>query len=549
MQTVILSGRYLDASLRQLFGNIPASIIPVNGQVLLDRILNALPEHFRERIVIGVGEGAPAIVEHCRRRKYSDSVQFQTVEPTLSAGGALAQILERLPDEPTLILLGDTLLDLGEVHFGEHPIIFCSSELPASSGWSYLVVGSEGQVRESISDLDPGIPPPPGAQVVVGGYYLPSLRRTESAGPAVGPHRPSILEVLYSFQEVSHFRAVNTAGWYDFGHLDSYYKSKKALLVSRHFNSLIFDELRGTVRKQSRMVDKFVDEIRWYEALPQDLKILAPRVISSSLNSGQEPRLPHIELEYYGYPSLAELFVHKQLDLAFYRSILDKLFKILNLFREHGRLVSEQDARTIYLDKTLNRIATFCAQSESGRALFELETIRINGRELEGWPRLRGHMEELSASLADSMIPCFIHGDMCFSNILYDPGSGVVRLIDPRGKWSQEIGAGDQQYDLAKLRHSVVGLYDFIIANEYTLEGSGSDYSLVINAPRTLSLISQHFDNLVSRVARLEAIKTVEALLFLSMLPLHSDDPERQTALFLTGIARLNEVVNAKGSL
>ena len=41
---------------------------------------------------------------------------------------------------------------------------------------------------------------------------------------------------------------------------------------------------------------------------------------------------------------------------------------------------------------------------------------------------------------------------------------------------------------------------------------------------------------------KLDEIKMIEGLLFISMLPLHSDNLERQLAFFCVGIERLNEI-------
>ncbi|ECP3589223.1 hypothetical protein FZH48_26620, partial [Salmonella enterica] len=63
------------------------------------------------------------------------------------------------------------------------------------------------------------------------------------------------------------------------------------------------------------------------------------------------------------------------------------------------------------------------------------------------------------------------HGDFCFSNILYDFRSQRIKLIDPRGiNFYNELSIwGDIRYDLAKLNHSVIGRYDLIIAEHFSL--------------------------------------------------------------------------------
>ena len=62
-----------------------------------------------------------------------------------------------------------------------------------------------------------------------------------------------------------------------------------------------------------------------------------------------------------------------------------------------------------------------------------------------------------------------MHGDYCFSNILYDMRNHTIKLIDPRGFLNRERGFsfyGPYIYDYFKLAHSYIGKYDFIISGE-----------------------------------------------------------------------------------
>jgi hypothetical protein len=56
--------------------------------------------------------------------------------------------------------------------------------------------------------------------------------------------------------------------------------------------------------------------------------------------------------------------------------------------------------------------------------------------------------------------------------------------------------------------------------------------------------IQKDFDNQVTASGYdLEEIKFIEGLLFLSMLPLHSDKPQRQLAMYLTSVLIFNELL------
>lgn len=139
--------------------------------------------------------------------------------------------------------------------------------------------------------------------------------------------------------------------------------------------------------------------------------------------------------------------------------------------------------------------------------------------------------------------PCIIHGDFCFSNILYDFVNQIIRLIDPRGSFGAKGIYGDPRYDMAKLRHSVAGMYDFIVSDLFEVREDKDGFQAVIFNMQNLNPVIENFDHkLIENGYNIQHIKLIEGLLFISMLPLHQDYPKRQLMMFLTGIVRLNEV-------
>ena len=110
---------------------------------------------------------------------------------------------------------------------------------------------------------------------------------------------------------------------------------------------------------------------------------------------------------------------------------------------------------------------------------------------------------------------------------------------------------GDLSYDVAKLTHSIIGLYDYIIAGAYRL-----DVSFELNT-FTASL-SIHIDDRIVEIQELflrgnyfRVITPVDVmpsvvLLFLSMLPLHAENKSRQLALFANALRIYNLYVKDK---
>ncbi len=94
-------------------------------------------------------------------------------------------------------------------------------------------------------------------------------------------------------------------------------------------------------------------------------------------------------------------------------------------------------------------------------------------------PSLRQILVDSARHLATLVdVPAFIHGDLCFSNMLYDSRMRGIKVIDPRGvdEDGQRMIYGSQLYDVAKLAHSVLGLYDHILAGQYALSVDGQHF-------------------------------------------------------------------------
>ena len=200
-------------------------------------------------------------------------------------------------------------------------------------------------------------------------------------------------------------------------------------------------------------------------------------------------------------------------------------------------LVAEQN-KALVTKKTLNRLEQYALQS--GVDLDQAWTI--NGTSV---PSLREIYQRTSAliDMGNQHYVTLMHGDFCFSNILYDFKSKGIKVIDPRGITPDgELSVyGDLRYDVAKLAHSVLGLYDFIVGGRFYYEESAPycvHFRLYTN--ETVRNVQDLFEGMTFAGYTLGqlSIKPMVIQLFLSMLPLHHDNPLRQKA-FLANALRL----------
>ena len=196
-----------------------------------------------------------------------------------------------------------------------------------------------------------------------------------------------------------------------------------------------------------------------------------------------------------------------------------------------------------YITKTSHRIELFLNSLEP--SLFQLieNTVLINGHPCLPFAELKNTLEARLFQMYHDDDFCIMHGDYCFSNILFDVPSGIIRLIDPRGSFGDRcVGIyGDQKYDLAKLKHSAEHGYDFIVNGLYTLERNSGTIEYKLGSRECTPLVARLARELVIDLGyKNEDIDLLTSLLFLSMCPLHAEDSRRQLVMYAHGLKLLN---------
>lgn len=189
-------------------------------------------------------------------------------------------------------------------------------------------------------------------------------------------------------------------------------------------------------------------------------------------------------------------------------------------------------------NKTISRLERY--SEETG---FNIERpLQFNG---SNTPSLLNIAETLQTMISEKSeeFSTIMHGDFHFGNILYNSRNSRISVIDPRGYVSdKDLDIyGDIRYDIAKYSHSINGLYDLIIAGRYSLT-QDHNYSFFIEFEKSQhrDWLQKIFSELI--IANIAAnsleIQAITISLFLSMLPLHADRPDRQAA-FIANALRL----------
>lgn len=109
---VIIAGG-LGTRIKQLSGPLPKALVPVNGKPFIDHQMGLLEKNGVSDVVLCLGHGADAIVEHVGDgSSFNLRVQYSfDGEKLLGTAGAVKKASEKLADE-FLVLFGDSYLDV-----------------------------------------------------------------------------------------------------------------------------------------------------------------------------------------------------------------------------------------------------------------------------------------------------------------------------------------------------------------------------------------------------------------------------------------------------
>ena len=111
MQAVILAGG-LGTRLRPVVSDLPKAMAPVGGRPFLEYLLDNLREQGIRDIILAVGHLRDTIISHFGNSWRGLNIGYSIETVPLGTGGALKKAALGMPDVPTVVMNGDTWLEL-----------------------------------------------------------------------------------------------------------------------------------------------------------------------------------------------------------------------------------------------------------------------------------------------------------------------------------------------------------------------------------------------------------------------------------------------------
>ena len=447
---LIMSGAYVDQELASEFGKIPPSFLPLGNRRLFQHQVELAPQG--ANLFLSIPESFH-VLDNDQAWLEKRNVTILKIPDNLTLGASLVaavNISGHTLDKPLHILYGDTL-------FGELPVggdIVSVSIAKDSYNWAVLTDDKTNWLKNNDNQHNCE------NHRVIDGYF--KFTSPRELLKAITQSEWCFIDGLNKYYHSVGLIAVESTEWLDFGHVNTYYRSKARFTTQRAFNELTINS--EWIEKSSSKNTKIAAEANWFAKLPFELRGYTPQFMGASEQDGKVS----YRLEFLHLTALNELFVFSKLPSHIWVQILSNCIEFLSACKQHPRL---DNSKTNSLDllfstKTYERLNEYCDQkniSLEDEWLFNLENP----------VSLKTILLDSEANLPpSSKVDTILHGDFCFSNILYDFRAGKIKTIDPRGMTPDRAFTlyGDINYDLAKLSHSILGLYDWIIAGYYSVD-------------------------------------------------------------------------------
>lgn len=280
--------------------------------------------------------------------------------------------------------------------------------------------------------------------------------------------------------------------WLDFGNYSTYYNGKKRYLESRNFNNIRVTS-DSILTKHSKDCAKIFYEYNWLSNYSNKFPASCPTPKNFVLFGDGAS----YDIEYFALPTLADLFVYGIKDEDFWKKTLNRCAVLIEKLRQSQ--VTQQNVGGFYLSK-----------AEERRAYRGYKNLGFEPEFLDAQLTMARELDSFDDDLVGG------HGDFCFSNLLFDTRSQTVKVLDPRGYLSRDVGQSllvPRSYDIFKLAHSMIAGYDFVIASGRIVshETMVSDFEEIFNISRKWLFAGLSH-------------------LFFTMIPLHKDRLDRQKA-------------------
>ena len=521
-RSVIIPAAGLASRMKPLSRGVSKAMIPVNGRPLISYIIETI---FQEKSVneVVIVENELGDISEFVARVYPEKpikcvIQPEKLGPLHAINIGLTAV--EYADNNITVWLGDTIcldrFDYSESFLAVYPV--------------------EDPHRWCLVDLDGHLYDKPDSEVpadkaLIGIYNFVNRERFNEAMKA-GMKKPThkgeyqIAALLEGYMKRGPMPLVVAKEWYDCGELNTYYESKARLLknTARSFNKIEVNTFYGTVTKSASSGDKERQhkielEKKWFESLNETQALFCPRILKDSYGCLKMSLEPGIALN--------EVLVYDNLRQDVWHDIIRKILRIhhevFNTWSHTKRDDQMKACFDTYVIRNLKRLDDIEDLVDSDEFDIVKEFVTKTGLEL----------------CVDPIWSAVMHGDSHTGNIIYDPHSGNLKFVDPRGSFGGiESSEGDLRYDMGKLLQDFYCGYAMIMAGRYRIVNDEVIIDWVGDTANLCGFLEQELVECYD----VTLLKKLAIVLLVTAIPFHADSVERIRAFYLRALGLIKEI-------
>ena len=268
-----------------------------------------------------------------------------------------------------------------------------------------------------------------------------------------------------------------------------------------------------------------------------DASITAKRVERARFKPAAFPAIESQQGQFYSYRFLNGETLYKHNSPALLKDLLKWLKQDFWTPAQVPAAEVEKVCHKFYYDKSMERLDMY-------RRKYNISDgqSRVNGTDIPSTAQL---IERLPWNDLNQGVAVFVHGDLQFDNILYDPAQQKFILLDWRQDFAGQLNWGDLYYDLAKMLGGTILNYDLIKKNLLWYDEQEGEITIDF-AQRFLS---DDYGRVLAEFVRangwdMNKVRTLTGLIYLNMAPLHHAPFDRM--LYSLGRLMLWRQINEK---
>jgi choline kinase/mannose-6-phosphate isomerase-like protein (cupin superfamily) len=496
--------------LGDLTKEINKSLLPINNESIISKIIKKFPEDFD--FVIATGYKGESVKEYCNlvfpNHKFT-FVEIDDIDSEKSGPGYSALMCKDHLQRPFFFTTCDCLID---------------SDLPHLDGNWLGVYPTSYPEKYSTVEVDDNNHILNYSNKNVNGYGLAfiglaSIWDYEIFWNELSNNIKSG-EIVSAFSNPTVYPNFNVKllDWYDTGNFDDLKRTKehfndKPLSLHKHNSEITYFD-NGKFLKFTPNKEVLTNRVKRGTYLEK----LIPKNFGNTNN--------FMYYDWYDGKTLYELD-----DIGVYTKFLDLLKSNLN-----KQIPSNvEDIHEFYNKKTKSRLNQFV--EKNGSEYFENEYL-INGVK---YPSMKDTISRINFdSLNDNMFYSTLHGDLQFDNVVYNDQLKEFKYIDWRDSFGSNTNGGDIYYDLSKLYGGIIIPYN-LMKSEKNIDFNESSISVIFTYSKLKNLtdFQSIYENwLITNGFDIGKVRLITGLIFLNMSPLH--DKKFSKMLWFKSIEMLN---------